>query len=160
MAFRDLDEFLVVKPVVLPIHGKDYAFPGEISARSWLRLQRLTERLQAQSNGDGLDPNEVMLNDREEEELSNELFGGVDEEMVADGRTSTQIKAVFYTLVAYHISGQEAAEAVWEAQGEAPSPNRKQRRATTPSPRRASPASSNPPPKAVSPGKRSSSSGS
>jgi len=46
-AFRDLDEFLVVEPIELPIKGKVYSFPGEISARAWLLLQTVAERMQA-----------------------------------------------------------------------------------------------------------------
>jgi hypothetical protein len=167
MAFRDLDDFLVVKPVVLPIRGKDYAFPGEISARSWLLLQSVAEKLQqAQASGGEFDPDEQTVSDADEADLREELLGGVDEEMVADGLTSAHIKAVFYALIAYHLSGLEAAEAVWNAQGEAPAPSREARRKSMPAKStrsRGSRAGSNGP-KAVAakaaPGARSSGAGS
>lgn len=153
MAFRDLTEFMTVEPFPLPIGGKTYQFPGEISAKSWLQLQRLTEQITkaqlAQAAGVEVEPDTEVLSDTEEADLMQEMFGGVDEEMVADGCTSSQIKAVFYTLMAYHIKDVDAAEAVWNAQGESSAPNRAARRhPMSPSTRlRGSPATSNTPKK-------------
>lgn len=128
MGFRDLSEFMTVEPFPLPINGKVYKFPGEISAKSWLQLQRLTEQItQAQvaiASGEELDPDIEVLSDADESALMAEMFGGVDDEMVADGCTSSQIKAVFFTLMAYHIKDIDAAEAVWNAQGESSAPSR------------------------------------
>jgi hypothetical protein len=136
MAFRDLDEFVVVKPIVLPIAGKRYSFPGEVSARTWLMMQRISEQLQraqrAAARGETLDPDEEAVSDEDESSLMKEVMAGVQDEMVADGCTSTHVKTAFYTLIAYHMAGQAAAEAVWNAQGEAPAPNREERRSKTP----------------------------
>lgn len=146
MAFRDLEEFLSVKPVELPIRGKVYAFPGEVSGHTWLTLQKLAHSMQqvqaAKESGEPLDEDAVILTDADEAAIMVELFAGVDEEMAADGCTSAQIKAVFYTLLAYHTAGEESAEAVWESQGEAPAPNRATRRSQTPTRSRGSRASS------------------
>lgn len=141
MAFRDLDDFLVVKPVELPIRGKVYAFPGEITAEAWLLLQIVAEQMEraqkAQAAGLPIDEDEEAVDDHAESRLRSELLGGVEQEMIEDGLTSAHLKAVFYTLIAFHLSGLEAAEAVWEAQGETSAPNRATRRAK--SPRGASP---------------------
>ena len=123
MAFRDLDEFLIVPPLVLPIHGKQYSFPGEISARSWLRLQMLYA---------SPDPEQEAFSDEEEASLRAEMFGEAEAEMVADGCTTSQLRVAFYTLLAYHMSGMDAAESVWAARGEAPAPNRATRRSRPP----------------------------
>jgi len=127
MAFRDLDEFLTVKPLVLPIGGKEYAFPGEISARSLLLLSSVnTKALQAQE--DGADPSTEVVSDEDEAALRDEIFGGAEAEMIADGLTNTHIRVTFFTLIAFHMYGLESAQTFWNAQGEAPAPNRAARR--------------------------------
>ena len=125
MAFKDLDSFLVIKPLVLPIRGKEYAFPGELSAKSGLLLQRLDAR-------DESEPDAQLLSDAEEKQLHDEILGDAEAQMVADGLTNTHIKVAFYALIAYHLYGLEAAEAVWNAQGEAIAPNRRTRRSKAP----------------------------
>lgn len=137
MAFRDLDEFLVVEPIVLPIRGKAYAFPGSVSARTWLRLQRINEKMTAVRAGQDVDPDDEVASDVDEQDMMAEMMGDVQDEMIDDGLTSAHIKAVFYTLIAFHLSGQAAAEAVWEAQGAGElegkaSPNRAERRHPAP----------------------------
>jgi hypothetical protein len=127
VAFRDLDELLDVPPLVLPIRGKEYSFPGEISARSWLRLQRLSEQM----NG-GADADDLALGDEEEAALEAEMFGGLKDELIADGLTGSHIRIVFYTLIAFHLSGRTVAETVWNNAGEPPAPNREARRSKTP----------------------------
>ena len=46
MAFKDLDEFFVIKPIRLPIRGKVYEFPGSVSGRTGLLLHRMTEQVE------------------------------------------------------------------------------------------------------------------
>jgi hypothetical protein len=126
MQFRDLDEILgLAKPLVLPIRGKEYSFPGEISADLWLKVQRLGAVAQKSARGEEVDTNVEI----DQDAFMAELCGPTLDEMRADGVTSEQIKRVFATLVAYHSSGAELALAVWNGQGEAPAPNRAQRRA-------------------------------
>jgi hypothetical protein len=161
MAFRDLDEFLVVRPIVLPIRGKDYAFPGEVSARSWLMLQRMNEQTNAVLRGE-LGPETEAASDNDEAGLRAEMFGDTAAEMVADGLTSAHMDAVYYTLLAHHLSGPATAQVVWEAQGEAGAPNRQDRRhppAAKPSRPRGSRATSNDPKKPAPVGEPSSSTG-
>jgi hypothetical protein len=133
MSFRDLDEFLTVEPIVLPIRGKEYRFPGSVSARVWLQLQALSEQMQqakrAATRGDDFEPDAEALSDMDEAAMMAEMLGGVQAEMVEDGLTSAHIRAAFHTLIAWHLSGQEAAEAVWAAQGKAPAPDPAARRA-------------------------------
>ncbi len=127
--FRDLSEFLTVEPIRLPIRGKEYQFPGEISARSWLLLQRLDAGARRARRDPDYDPAAEMLSDVDQDALMAELFGGTDEQMVEDGCTSSEIQRTFITLMAYHTVGRELAEAVWRGDpGEFVAPNRAARR--------------------------------
>jgi hypothetical protein len=134
MAFRDLDEFLVVEPFVLPIRGRQYAFPGAggISARTWLQMQSLSDQVmkaqRAQADGDGDALDAEALSDIDQAAIRKEIFGGLEDELAEAGLTGAHMDAIFGTLMAFHLSGREAAEAVWNAQGKAPAPNRAARR--------------------------------
>lgn len=136
MAFRDLDEFLAPEPLVLPIRGKDYVFPAEISGATWLRVQSLGTQVQqamrARDAGEEFDPDMTAISDMDQDELLAELCGVTLQKMLDDGLTSTHLKAVLATLIAFHMSDRESAEAVWNASGEAGAPNRETRRAKTP----------------------------
>lgn len=125
MAFRDLDEFLTVKPLMLPIGGKEYAFPGDVGGESWLLLEIVGQTMRF-----GGDVDAVAFTTEQETALKAEMFGTARDEMIADGRSGAQLDAVFQTLLSYHLSDRnlEVAEAVWNAQGEAPAPNRTARR--------------------------------
>src|SRR5664279_2034800 len=130
MAFRDLDEFLTAEPLVLPVKGKDYEFPGEISAKSWLLVQRLGAVADAaRKAGEDFDPNEEVLNDVDQTSLMSEIFGGVDEELSADGVGSAAMNHIFFTLMIFHLQDRDAAEVYWNSAGETPGPNRAERRA-------------------------------
>lgn len=136
MSFRDLDDFLVVTPIKLPIKGKDYQFPGSISARSGLLLQRIAaaaERAKADildGKTSTLDLAAEVLNDEEETDLRSEVMGGTEQLMADDGLTTAHTTHVFRTLLTWHMAGPEAAAVAWERQGEAPAPNRATRRAS------------------------------
>jgi len=136
VAFKELDDFLEVKPVELPIHGKLYSFPGEITGEAWLFVQSVGERYQRAQKAlaAGEDPGieDEVLTDIDEQRLRREMLGDTQAEMIADGLSSAAMKLVLVTLIAYHLSGREAAEAVWNNQGEAPAPNRATRRAKAP----------------------------
>jgi hypothetical protein len=134
MPFRDLDEFLVVPTFDLPIRGKTYRFPGTISAKAGLMLQRL-ELTAARAKGvedaqkqalDELDPEQPI-------DLNHEVMGDVRAEMVADGLSQAHVQHTFMTLLIWHLHGQDAAERVWERKqpGEAPAPSRAARRASS-----------------------------
>jgi len=128
MAFRDLDEFLTVEPLVLPIGGKEYAFPGDVCGESWLILQRVGQQVRFD---DDLD--DVAISSNQETAFKAEMFGPARDEMIADGCTGAQLDAVFRTLLAYHLSDRSiaVAESVWNAQGQPPeveAPNRAARR--------------------------------
>jgi hypothetical protein len=122
MAFRDLAEFLSVEPLRLPVRGKVYEFPGEVSARTGLRLERLWAQLQTLAAGGALEAD--ILSDEEQAELEHELFGKAESEMVTDGCTMTELSVVRNTLLVYYLRGEESAEAFWNAQGEARAPSR------------------------------------
>ena len=123
MPFRDLAEFQVVRPLVLPIRGKKYAFPGDISARGLLQLQRLEDQIAKIGAGVEIAAEDGMTN-AELDALEGELFGDLKQQMIDDGCTSSQMKAVFWTLKHYHLSGIEAAEKFWNSLGEAEAPDR------------------------------------
>jgi hypothetical protein len=59
------------------------------------------------------------------------MFGEAEAEMIADGCTSTHMKIVLFTLIAFHLSGRDEALAVWNARGEATAPSRAIRRSTS-----------------------------
>jgi hypothetical protein len=132
MAFQNYDEFPAPKPVRIPIGEKVYEFPGTISAMAWLLIEKLSTRLQrvklAELRGEKFDPDEEALSDIEYADIRAEVFGDTEREMIEDGLTSDHLKRTFFTLISYHMSGREAAEAMWN-RGEAPAPNRAQRRA-------------------------------
>lgn len=129
MAFRDLAEFLSVEPLVLPVGGKDYAFPADLSAKTVLRMQRLYDQQRRLRLGEGLDEGEEPVSEAEQAEIDAEMWGSSQDEMIADGVTAAQIAVVGQTVYLYHIHGREAAERFWNAQGKPPAPNRKARRA-------------------------------
>lgn len=134
MPFRDLDEFLVVPTFDLPIRGKTYRFPGTISAKAGLMLQRL-ELTAAKADGveDAQQQALAELDPEQPIDLDREVMGDVRAEMVADGLTQAHIQHTFMTLLIWHLHGQEAAERVWERKqpGEAPAPNRAARRGSS-----------------------------
>ena len=161
MAFRDLGDVRVAKPIVLPIRGKEYAFPGEISARLLVRLGVMFAQLE-DADGDDADLTAEALSDAEEADLRKALFGDVEAEMIADYCTPGEIGVAFTTLMAAHCYGIKAAEAVWSSPGEAPAPNRAARRKKTPATltrSRGSRGTSRPRKKTASPGEPSSDSG-
>lgn len=135
MDFQDLDDFLVVPPIRLPIRGTVYEFPGEIDGRTFLALQRLIGgAIEAASSGKELDADTlgtVLVDDDSEVGMRDALMGGVDKQMADDGLTSAHIQHVFRTLVVWHTAGPEAAEKAWRTVGEVPAPNREQRRAAS-----------------------------
>ena len=164
MTFPDLSEVYVAEPFVLPIRGKQYAFPGEISARSMVRLMRLTADMReaqrdAQGGQEGVDARE-LLSDEDEADVRRQLFGGLEDELVADNCTPSELRIVFFTLIAFHLYGTETAEAIWNNAGKAPAPKRTTRRSKTPAKstrRRGSPTGSTSHP--APPGRKSSRTG-
>lgn len=128
MAFRDLDEFPPVEPLVLPIKGKTYSFPGEISARSWLTLQSMSGLAAKVQQGEPLDPSDQEFSGSDATALIAEMVGGVDKELAKDGLGSNALKLVFGTLVIFHLQGREMAEQFWNARGESLAPSRVTRR--------------------------------
>lgn len=132
MAFQELTEALGAAPIELPIQGKVYAFPGSISGRAWLLMQKMVGAVEAsaraQAAGEDYDLDQEALPDYEYSELHAELLGGVDAEMIADGLGSAELDLVFRTLLIYHMSGRDMAETYWNARGEVQAPNRTQRR--------------------------------
>lgn len=132
--FRDLDLILVDKPIRLPIRGKTYEFPGNISARTGLLLERLgAEAQKAKLDVDSgkADPAALaaeVFSDTEELDLRREVMGDTEAEMARDGLTTGHVRHVFQTLLVWHMTGEEAAAKAWESLGEAPAPNRAARR--------------------------------
>ena len=169
MAFRDLNEFLIVEPLVLPIRGKEYTFPGQISAPIWLKLQSIGEQVQdavsARDKGEDFEPDVEAISDMDQESLMAEFCGGPQTmKKIIKGLTSEEFKHVLSTLMVYHMSGsRELAEAIWNQEGELPAPNRAARRSSKPTPStrsRGSRVGSKPPPaKGSQPGETSSSTG-
>lgn len=152
MAFRDLGEFLEEQTLTLPIRGKEYTFPP-ISGRRWLKLQRLGPEIgravKAEVSGQEYDIDAELVTDEDEQALLNDLCGDQLKAMLDDGVTGGELKLVLATLIVFHLMDRKAAEAVWNAQGEAAAPNRAERRevAAKSARSRGSHASSTTPPK-------------
>jgi hypothetical protein len=133
--FRDLDEFLVDRPIELPIRGKTYRFPGSVSARTGLLLQRMgaSADVARRSGQDGTAAaSEVfdaeLLDDDREKDLRREIMGDGEAEMARDGLTTAHTEHVFRTLIVWHMAGEEAALKAWERLGNVQAPNRETRR--------------------------------
>ena len=134
MAFKNYNDFPAPKPIRIPIGEKIYSFPGTISGRAWMLIEKMASYLDqaklAELRGEKYDPEMEALDDLEYADINAEVFGDTKQELVADGVTSDCLKRLFYTLITYHMHGKEAAERMWN-QGEAIAPNRAQRRAKT-----------------------------
>ena len=133
MGFTDLQDVLGTTPAkVLPIMGREVAFPGRVSARTGMLL--LSIQRDAASAGDVDATVEALgLTDADAEALEVELFG--DGRAVLDelGVIGESRQLVMGTLVAWHLGGEQAAVEVWEAGvgGKAGAPsNRATRRRT------------------------------
>lgn len=124
MAFRDLTDVLgVTPPKTLPICGVLVEFPATISARSGQML--LAVAASARSSADAT-PDEVAsrlhLTDEDGERLEAELLGDGAQALDDLGVIGDRRQHVVQTLIAWHLRGQEAAEAVWHGAGKATAP--------------------------------------
>jgi len=136
MAFDDLRSFQG-EPIVLPIEGKEYSFPGEddISGETWLQLQKIMDSWRRQELGE---PASVVLTNAEEEALRAELMGEGQAALIADKVSTRVFKHVLMTLMVYHMRGKQVAEHAWNSRGEAltPSPQKRpQKKKATSRPR-------------------------
>lgn len=129
MAFRDLTDVLGATPAkVLPIHGKMIEFPGRVSARAGmllLAIQRAAQEQQAEL-GEIL-PDQVVVAavgldgaDEAGKYLEAEMLGDSRGELDALGVVGVERDRILATLTVWHLSGQDAAEAVWEGKDPAP----------------------------------------
>jgi hypothetical protein len=136
--FRDLAEFVTeAPPIVLPIKGTAYAFPGTVSGWAYLLCQRMFSTvLAAERAGEAptlaglaadLAPDADVLSDMDQPGLERELYG--DQRDALYRLDSATIQHVLVTLAAWHALGPEIAVMVWEAPGNRPAPNRAARRA-------------------------------
>lgn len=130
--WRDLADVVGLDaPKVLPIMGKEVAFPGRISAWAGGTLLAITAAAEAGAT----DPDEITetvgITEADAVELEAEILGDDGAAALdAAGVIGTARRHVVNTLMAWHISGEEAAREAWEAGGKAPRPNRAARRAT------------------------------
>jgi hypothetical protein len=139
--FTDLHTPLKRDPLVLPINGKPYSFPADISARTWLRVQQIGGLVVSIAA-----PETEVASDSEEQGFLREFCGDTLEEMLEDGVTKEQFKLVLKTLMVFHMTDdREAAALVWNARGEVTAPNRAAHQNQAPSNRGNSHASSTPP---------------
>jgi len=125
-AFRDLAEVFELTPIELPIEGTVYAFPARIPAETGLLLAqvRAAAETDAETDLDGIE-NVTM------EGLRVDLMGDSLTAMRAAAVPNVWIDHVLYTLMVWHMEGEDAAAVVWErrAPGEAAAPNRAGKRA-------------------------------
>lgn len=133
--WQDLDDFLVISPIRLPIGGKTYSFPGSLSGRSGLLLQRIgaasaKAALRAKTGTKVQEMSDELLSDAQEIDLRTEIMGDTEAELIADDVPAVKITHVFRTLMTWHMAGEAAAKEAWTSLGEAPAPSRAARRAS------------------------------
>ncbi len=138
MPFEDLVDVLGITPAkVLPIAGRQVAFPGRVSARTGMLLLAI-QRDAVARGGEQRDVDETVaalgLTDDDAEALEAELFGESRAVLDELGVIGEARQLVMGTLVAWHLGGQEAAEKTWAAGaggGKAQAPSNRATRRTT-----------------------------
>lgn len=120
MSFKDLVAFSE-DPVTLSIRGREFTFPGSISARIGLLLQRVRLIAVRASKGE-LPPDTEAISDAEQEALTAALLGEAAGELL-DYATKREYDAVLHVLFNVHVYGREFAEQVWNDLGEASAPD-------------------------------------
>ncbi len=132
MTFRDLADVIGIRKKELPIHGQIVSFPGTISARSGLLLQVIQQ--QVATIGEQADAAAVIeasgMTDEDALKLEAELLGDGAEALDRLGVLGEARQHVVGTLATWHMSGPEAAEAVWEGKAQPSAENRATRRRT------------------------------
>jgi len=118
--FRDLDDFLE-EPLQLTIRGRTFTFPGSISARTGLQLQRMHQLAVAAHEGE-LDADTPAITKENREHLFDEMLGEAKEQLL-DYATQREYELVSGTLFNVHMYGREVAEMVWNSQGETLAPS-------------------------------------
>jgi hypothetical protein len=140
MALRDLGAFLDDDALDIPLGGKTYHIPSP-DARTGLYLEAAMNLSAKAAAGEELsdeDAASIQLDDGEERDLYRRVLGGVFDELVADDVSWARIQRIGRYALIWFTMGPEAAERSI-TQGEAPAPNRKERRAAG---KRSRPASS------------------
>jgi hypothetical protein len=116
VAFRDLTDVLgVTPPKTLPIHGEQVSFPARVSARTGMLLLTLQHRASA---GEGVKDvvDSLALDDDAAAELERDLLGEAGARRLDELGVIGDARAhVMGTLIAWHLGGEEAASATWEA---------------------------------------------
>lgn len=123
MTFKDLDEFNEA-PIVLTIRGRAFTFPGSVSARIGLVLQRVRQIAIKAAQGD-LDPDTEVISDADQERVNAALLGDAAGELL-DYATSREYDVVLRALFNTHVYGREFSERIWNQLGEAPAPSPKE----------------------------------
>lgn len=116
MAFRDLTDVLgVTPPKTLPIHGEQVEFPARVSARTGMLLLTLQHRADAGEDVESV-VDSLGLDDAAAVELERDLLGedGL-RRLDALGVIGDARAHVVGTLIAWHMRGEAAAVATWEA---------------------------------------------
>lgn len=108
--------------LTLPVRGTAYTFSGRISIETGLRLTRIREEInlyaQALARGEQPDPDMEMLDDARETKMIRDLIGSDNlAAMQADGVTWPELKHIGETLLAWHLSGADAALTAWVGTG-------------------------------------------
>jgi hypothetical protein len=116
MGFDDLADVLGITPAkVLPIGGRQVAFPGRVSARTGMLLLSLQRDALARDGDVEATIEALGLTDEDGEELEREIFGEAAAVLDELGVIGEARQLVMGTLVAWHLGGVEAAEKTWAA---------------------------------------------
>lgn len=157
MALKDLTSFLDDDAIDVPIDGKTYRIESP-DAKTGLFLASLANvGVKAASGGDvdQADIDRLDLDDAKERDFMEMVLGDTLAELVSDGVKWTKIQRLSRYCFLHFAVGEEAADDALKSgalTGEAPAPNRAERRAgsrgaATTTKRRASTAGTTSPPK-------------
>lgn len=139
MSFKDFDELVAPAPKALPIGGKWYEFPAKVPAATGLlmlkvhRHQGVAKTVDELMDAAGITPEHLA-------QITDDVLGDTLAELVADGKGGAVARAL-QALTAWHLYGQDAAEAAWNRVGPTAAPNRTARRASKATAKSARPAS-------------------
>ena len=114
--------FLGAEKITIEVGGRDYEFPGEVTGRTGVQLQRLF----AAAADPGRPGDAELISDMDHAKIRAEVMGTGEAAMLADGVGSAAINLVWETLLAYHGIGEAASQRVL-ARGEAVAPVKKRR---------------------------------
>jgi hypothetical protein len=133
MAIKDLGAFLDDDGLDIPIGGKTYRVSspdGETGLRL-AALANLSVSVADETQVSERDRDRLRLSDQEEHDFLRDVLGSTLDELLADGVSWVRIQRLGRYCFLYFTLGEDVADDAANSVGEAPAPNRAQRRAAS-----------------------------